>query len=62
VRAFAAVATDSYDPAALRIGQLDEQDMGPVLENMEARHVRNGKTLLTAAPSTRAIGPNESPA
>jgi hypothetical protein len=52
VRAFAAIATDSCDPATLRIGQLDEQDMGPLLEDMEARQHLEWKDIADCSPKS----------
>jgi hypothetical protein len=58
VRAIAVVDAASWDPAALR-RELNDRDIGPILEESEPGQHPVGKTSPTAAPHRKAIGSNE---
>jgi hypothetical protein len=50
VQAFAAVAAAGWDPAALRTEQVDIQDIGPILEEVETRQQPEWKDITDCSP------------
>jgi hypothetical protein len=56
IRTVAAVAAEGWDPVTLRMEQLNDPEIGHILEVVETGRHRNGKTSLIAAPHTKATG------
>jgi hypothetical protein len=61
IRAITAVAAAGWDPAALRTEQLNDQNVGPILEEVETRQRPEWKDIATPSPRTKATGRNGNP-
>jgi hypothetical protein len=56
IRAIAVVAAAGWDPVALRTDQLNDPDIGPILQEVETRQRPEWKPSQTAVPRTKATG------
>lgn len=60
VWAIVAAATAGWDATAMRRAQLNDQDIGPILQDVVIS-TQNRKILTTATPHTKPTGPNGNP-
>jgi hypothetical protein len=60
VRAIAAVAAAGWDPTALR-RELNDQDIGPILEEVETGQRPEWKDITDSSPCTKPLGSMEFP-
>jgi hypothetical protein len=56
VRVIAAVVAAGWDPATLRAEQLDDPDIGPILQEVETGQRPEWKDIVNAALRTKATG------
>jgi hypothetical protein len=54
VWAFAAVAAAIWDPAALRTEQLNDQDIGPILEEVQTGQCPEWKDIINCSPTYKS--------
>jgi hypothetical protein len=54
IRAIAAVATAGWDPATLRTEQLNDQDTGPILEEVNIGQPLEWKHIANRSPTYRS--------
>jgi hypothetical protein len=54
VRAIAAVAADGWDPVALRREQLDDPDVGPILQEVETGQRPEWKDIADRSPTYKS--------
>jgi hypothetical protein len=54
-------AADHWDRTALRREQLNDRDVGQILQALELNNALNGRTSMTAVYSTRGTGTKGTP-